>query len=287
MSKHTASGRRRAGAPAAQTRPRDAHRLERRARAEPAPPPAPSHPDVRPRDLQRRDRRRRAASARKDISFTGLSQKVAIAAAASGLVLTVTVPTTAAVVSPNVQAAGVEKPAELRAIQAAEEAAITFDRAALHGKFDPEAKLQEIVTASGGEVRAGAAEGSLSAPMDKLVETSPFGYRVSPITGWTGELHSGQDFGSSCGADVLAAAKGTVVFAEWHQYGGGNRVVIDHGNGLETTYNHLSSISVQRGDVVGRGGLIAQSGTTGASTGCHLHFEVLVDGQAVDPLGWL
>ena len=73
----------------------------------------------------------------------------------------------------------------------------------------------------------------------------------------------------------------------FHQYGGGNRVVIDHGNGLETTYNHLSSFSVKEGQTVSRGEAIALSGTTGASTGCHLHFEVQVNGEVVDPTGWL
>jgi murein DD-endopeptidase MepM/ murein hydrolase activator NlpD len=64
-------------------------------------------------------------------------------------------------------------------------------------------------------------------------------------------------------------------------------VVVDHGNGLETTYNHLSSIAVAVGQKVDRGAAIALSGTTGASTGCHLHFEVMVNGQVVDPTGWL
>ncbi|WP_028280280.1 M23 family metallopeptidase [Arthrobacter sp. H5] len=212
---------------------------------------------------------------------------MAIAAAATGMVLTVTVPTTAAVVSPSVQADEPTQTAEPSVIEAAAEAAITFDRAALHGKFDPEAKLQEIVTAAGGEVSAGEAKGSLSAPMDQLVKTSPFGYRVSPITGFGGEFHEGQDYSQSCGTPVKASAAGTVTFAGWHAFGGGNRVVVDHGNGLETTYNHLSVIDVSVGQVVARGELVAKVGTTGASTGCHLHFEVLVDGQTVDPLGWL
>ena len=82
---------------------------------------------------------------------------------------------------------------------------------------------------------------------------------------------------------MLAAASGKVTFAGWHAYGGGNRVVIDHGNGLETTYNHLSSSSVQVGQKVNRGDAVALSGTTGASTGCHLHFEVMVNGEVVDP----
>ena len=78
--------------------------------------------------------------------------------------------------------------------------------------------------------------------MDELIKTSPFGYRVSPITGYAGELHTGQDYGAPCGTPVAAAAGGTVVEAGFQVGGGGNRIVVDHGNGLETTYNHLSTI---------------------------------------------
>jgi murein DD-endopeptidase MepM/ murein hydrolase activator NlpD len=102
-----------------------------------------------------------------------------------------------------------------------------------------------------------------------------------------GDFHRGQDYVAQCGTSVMAAATGTVTFVGWHQYGGGNRVVVDHGNGLETTYNHLSSFNVTEGQTVSRGDVIALSGTTGASTGCHLHFEVQVNGEVVDPTGWL
>ncbi|WP_428985707.1 M23 family metallopeptidase [Sinomonas terricola] len=118
------------------------------------------------------------------------------------------------------------------------------------------------------------------------MQSSPFGYRVSPIGG-AREFHRGQDFVAQCGSTVRASSAGTVTFAGWHPFGGGTRVVIDHGNGLETTYNHLSSFSVSVGQKVGRGDAVALSGTTGASTGCHLHFEVMVNGEVVDPVGWL
>lgn len=262
MPKHHASGRRRAGTPVSAARPRDAQRLERR----------------------------RTTRVRGDFSLTGLSQKFAIAAAASGLVLTVTLPTTAATVpqGDSTAAAPTEQAtAAPREIRVPDAALVDFSRTALQSTFDADAKLSEIMTAAGSAAVPAAARGSLSAPMDKLLITSPFGYRVSPITGMGGELHSGQDFSSSCGSEVFAAASGTVTFTGWHPYGGGNRVVIDHGNGLESTYNHLSSSSVQEGQSVDRGDVVAQSGSTGASTGCHLHFEVMVDGQAVDPMGWL
>lgn len=243
--------------------------------------------DTRPRDLQRIERRRRAVSARRDVSFAGLSQKVAIAAAASGMVLTVALPTTAAVVPSEAQAVTVPGgQAQAEPVQAAANAEVTFDRAALHGKFDPDAKLVEIVSASDSGIIAAESRGSLSAPLDGAVMSSPFGTRISPITG-IGELHTGQDMSEACGTAVKAAAAGTVTFAGWHAFGGGNRVVVKHANGLETTYNHLSAMDVSVGQVVERGEAIARVGSTGASTGCHLHFEVLVDGENVDPLGWL
>ena len=118
--------------------------------------------------------------------------------------------------------------------------------------------------------------------------TSPFGQRFHPILHvW--KLHSGTDFGVPCGTPVVAAADGTVLSAGWGG-GDGNREVIDHGivSGVDlvTTYNHLTSFVVTSGPVK-RGQLIAYSGTTGYSTGCHLHFETLENGQFVDPAKWL
>lgn len=127
----------------------------------------------------------------------------------------------------------------------------------------------------------------LSPPLKVMNPTSPFGPRVSPITGAVDEFHRGQDYGAACGTEVMAAAGGTVIYSQWHPYGGGNRVEIDHGNGLITTYNHLSASKVKVGQKVERGDVIALSGTTGASTGCHLHFEVEVNNNVVNPLPWL
>ncbi len=78
-----------------------------------------------------------------------------------------------------------------------------------------------------------------------------------------------------------------MVEAGWSAYGGGNRIVVDHGNGLKSTYNHLASIETSVGAPVAAGQRLAAAGTTGNSTGCHLHFEVLFNGQTVDPQGWL
>ena len=128
--------------------------------------------------------------------------------------------------------------------------------------------------------------GSLMAPLEVLVETSGFGLRVSPLTGTAGEFHWGQDFAAACGTRVYAADAGVVRAVGWHPWGGGNRVEIDHGNGLITTYNHLEGIAVKKGDSVQVGEVIAKVGTTGSSTGCHLHFETIRNGVHANPLEW-
>jgi murein DD-endopeptidase MepM/ murein hydrolase activator NlpD len=254
LSNHRRSGRRRAGAAPATGRPRDAHR--------------------------RRSRRRGGASGSGALSV--LAQQVAVAAAVSGLALTAALPTPAA--GPAASATTAPPGTE---VHAAETARIDFVPAALGGSQDFDTRLKAIVAASHNQAAPAAVKGSLSAPLASLRGTSGFGYRVSPMTGLSGELHSGQDFSAACGTVVTAAAAGTVTFAAWHPYGGGNRVVVDHGNGLETTYNHLSLMDVAEGEPVERGSGVGQSGSTGASTGCHLHFEVMVSGRPVDPLSWL
>jgi murein DD-endopeptidase MepM/ murein hydrolase activator NlpD len=109
--------------------------------------------------------------------------------------------------------------------------------------------------------------------------TSPFGYR------W-GRLHEGIDIGAPYGAPIVAAAAGRVIYCGW--LGGyGNLTVIDHGGGLATAYGHQSSIVVACGQEVSQGQVIGYVGSTGHSTGPHLHFEVRVNGTAVDPLGYL
>jgi murein DD-endopeptidase MepM/ murein hydrolase activator NlpD len=109
--------------------------------------------------------------------------------------------------------------------------------------------------------------------------TSPFGWR------W-GRMHQGIDLGAAYGAPIAAAAAGTVIYAGW--LGGyGNLTVIDHGGGLATAYGHQSRIAVGLGQQVAQGEIIGYIGSTGHSTGPHLHFEVRVNGQPVDPLGYL
>jgi hypothetical protein len=128
--------------------------------------------------------------------------------------------------------------------------------------------------------------GFLMAPLESLVPSSPFGLRTSPLTGVAGEFHWGQDFAAPCGTRVYSADAGVVRAVGWHPWGGGNRVEIDHGNGLITTYNHLEAIAVKKGDSVRVGEVIARVGTTGSSTGCHLHFETILNGSHTDPRDW-
>jgi murein DD-endopeptidase MepM/ murein hydrolase activator NlpD len=246
----------------------------------------------RPRDLHRDARRRRGPFQQitEFASASGIGQKAGIALAATGLVLTVTVPATSPVMATDAGGTPVAASAVTPqpAVTAEAGAQIDFSRSAVVTQADPDGKLKQLLSAqSAGAVSSAASAGSLGAPLAAMSTASPFGYRVSPITGGSGDFHRGQDYVAQCGTSVLAAATGTVTFVGWHQYGGGNRVVVDHGNGLETTYNHLSSFNVTEGQTVSRGDVVALSGTTGASTGCHLHFEVQVNGEVVDPTRWL
>ncbi len=111
--------------------------------------------------------------------------------------------------------------------------------------------------------------------------SSVYGYRVHPIYG-TVKFHAGEDIPASYGAEILAAASGTVTTAGWVS-GYGNYTVIDHGGGTMTAYGHQSSILVSVGQYVEQGQVIGYVGSTGNSTGPHLHFEVYQNGSTVDP----
>ncbi len=128
--------------------------------------------------------------------------------------------------------------------------------------------------------------GTLMAPLEVLHRSSRYGLRKSPITGSAGEFHWGLDFAAACGTRVYSVDAGVVRAVGWHRWGGGNRVEVDHGNGLITTYNHLEGIAVKKGQSVEVGEVIAKVGTTGASTGCHLHFETVLNGSHTDPEKW-
>ena len=115
--------------------------------------------------------------------------------------------------------------------------------------------------------------------------TSPYGYRVHPIWGTT-IYHSGIDIGVDEGTPVHAADGGTVAWSGW-MGGYGYAVVIDHGNGLSTLYGHNSELAVDEGQSVAKGQVISYAGSTGNSTGPHVHFEVRANGDPVDPMGYL
>lgn len=140
---------------------------------------------------------------------------------------------------------------------------------------------------SGGQVASDnwvQGTGQLGWPVSGEI-TSPYGYRVHPIWGTT-IYHSGIDIGVDEGTPVHAADGGVVVWSGW-MGGYGYAVVIDHGNGLSTLYGHNSELAVDEGQSVAKGQVISYAGSTGNSTGPHVHFEVRVNGDPVDPMGYL
>jgi murein DD-endopeptidase MepM/ murein hydrolase activator NlpD len=127
--------------------------------------------------------------------------------------------------------------------------------------------------------------GQFQYPIPGAPITSPFGYRIHPIYG-TSLLHTGVDFGADAGDPIHAAADGVVASAG--SLGGyGNATIIEHGGGLATLYGHQSVILVSEGERVTAGQVIGRVGCTGSCTGPHLHFEVRVDGEPVDPMSYL
>jgi murein DD-endopeptidase MepM/ murein hydrolase activator NlpD len=139
------------------------------------------------------------------------------------------------------------------------------------------ARIQAAQANRGGSTTTPSSAGLIwpvSAPI-----TSPFGWR------W-GRMHDGIDLGAPAGTPIKAAASGTVIYCGWES-GYGNLTVIDHGGNLATAYGHQSSIAVACGQQVAQGQVIGYVGSTGHSTGPHLHFEVRINGSPVDPLGYL
>jgi murein DD-endopeptidase MepM/ murein hydrolase activator NlpD len=115
---------------------------------------------------------------------------------------------------------------------------------------------------------------------------SGYGVRDNPFGGSSTEFHKGQDIRAPLGAPVIATADGTVVIAGW-QRGYGRVVYIDHGNGMSTRYGHLSRIDVTAGQNIRRGEQLGLVGSTGRSTGPHLHYEVRINGQPISPINYL
>jgi murein DD-endopeptidase MepM/ murein hydrolase activator NlpD len=134
-------------------------------------------------------------------------------------------------------------------------------------------------------------DGAIAVPSDKPVKadvtfTSGFGVRSDPFH-FSAAMHPGIDLAGSYGTPIYATADGTVVRAGWNNGGYGNLVEIDHGRGITTRYGHMSAVLVHAGDHITRGQQIGRMGSTGRSTGNHLHYEVRIDGRAVNPIPFM
>lgn len=179
-----------------------------------------------------------------------------------------------------------EEEAQLSALKA-EQDSLTAQLKKLAEEERAAAARKAAASSSTPAPQGGSGGGSLANPINTY-KTSNFGYRIHPIYKYK-RMHTGTDFGGGCSIPVRAAADGRVISAG-SAGGYGNRIVVSHGliggNSLATTYNHLSSYAV-RGGSVSRGQVIGYTGSTGASTACHLHFEVLKNGSYVDPMGYL
>lgn len=274
--------------------------------------PAGRHPATAPpidSAIRSRSRhgRRRAPQKTMHLPLRGWAHKAGISVAAAGLVAAVALPSAHAHDHPQRQppTAGTSAAAEVPAgpsVTADPQAELNFSgsspvtatapedkdaaadsrtdvRPAASGAVEPEPSADEQPV----QEAAATTDSGLTAPLANLSVRSGFGYRVNPLTGAAGEMHRGNDYAAACSAAVFSAGDGVVIEAGFSSYGGGNRIVVDHGNGLKTTYNHLSTIGVTVGQSVDRGQQIAGAGTTGNSTGCHLHFEVMVNDQVVNP----
>lgn len=166
--------------------------------------------------------------------------------------------------------------AEERAIKAAEKAAKAAAQNSSGGGSLPESTSGNS-TYTGGQFL-------WPCPASTTI-TSPFGWRVHPVNGGR-RLHAGVDIATPTGSSVLAAEAGTVIVSQYSS-SAGNYIMIDHGGGLSTVYMHNSSLLVSVGEKVKRGQTIAYSGSTGWSTGPHLHFSVRVNGEYVNPMPYV
>jgi len=133
--------------------------------------------------------------------------------------------------------------------------------------------------------------GVIAIPSDKPIKadvsfTSGFGVRADPFHAGAA-MHPGIDLAGSYGTPIYATADGTVLRAGWNNGGYGNLIEIDHGRGITTRFGHLSAILIHAGDRITRGQLIGRMGSTGRSTGNHLHYEVRIDGRPVNPIPFM
>ncbi|WP_143014849.1 M23 family metallopeptidase [Glycomyces harbinensis] len=179
--------------------------------------------------------------------------------------------------------------ADMATVYAAEEAERVKAEAEAAEKAAEEAAAaqaaEEAAAAQAAEEAAAAAAAEAEAanpwtsPSDADI-TSYYGMR-------NGSLHGGTDFANAEGDEIPVVGDGTVTYVGFEAGGYGNVVYVDHGDGVETRYAHASEVPVSVGDELSKGDTVILSGNTGGSTGPHLHFEVLIDGEKVDSLAWL
>ncbi|MGI6633425.1 MAG: murein hydrolase activator EnvC family protein [Bacillota bacterium] len=146
--------------------------------------------------------------------------------------------------------------------------------------------LEKIIAEAQAAGKLPQRELSMIWPVTGYWITSYYGSRPHPVLGYT-RFHSGIDYAADYNVPIKAAESGKVIVAGVDPGGYGNYVIIDHGGGISTLYGHANKLNVKTGDVVVKGQTIALVGSTGISTGPHLHFEVRVNGQTTDPLQWL
>jgi murein DD-endopeptidase MepM/ murein hydrolase activator NlpD len=162
--------------------------------------------------------------------------------------------------------------------------ALPLDAAALATLEEKMSRLEKTLRASEAIFRERGFTPSIWPVQGKL--ESGFGGRRNPFGGRSFEFHAGQDIVTAWGTPVIAGAKGKVAFVGW-QHGYGRLVVIEHGGGLTSRYGHLSHIDCSLGQEVSRGQFIGRVGSTGRSTGPHLHYEIRINDDPVDPLPYL
>jgi murein DD-endopeptidase MepM/ murein hydrolase activator NlpD len=178
--------------------------------------------------------------------------------------------------------------------------AATAAATALQAQQDNQARLQQQLIVLTQNLAGAKAKFSANASLDagQISDSGWVKPASGPITsgyGWrilygASNFHKGTDLGANCDSPIYAASSGTVIYAAYGWNGGyGNFIIIDHGNGLNTAYGHIvdGGIMVNVGDAVGVGEQIARVGSTGNSTGCHLHFEVRIDGNTTDPVPYM
>lgn len=170
--------------------------------------------------------------------------------------------------------------AQFEDLSAAEEAQLEALIRARQAEIAAQEEARRRASGIAGPAEPASGPGMFSWPVSGTI-TSPFGWRSNPFGG-SPDFHPGLDIAAPTGTTVTAAATGTIMLAQW--YGGyGNYILIDHGGGYSTGYGHLSAIYVSVGQKVQRGQAIGAVGTTGQSTGPHLHFEIRINGKPVDP----